>query len=330
VPVRVPVRVPVPVPNSTPWPPRPRGIRCGPPNVERETKTGRNTPSATEAFAPGGFLSFGLRALRISVVRHTGLPGPPSMGRISELWVPESLAAGARPSRPLRAFPALDASATARPPPTTEPPVRPRPWFRSTSEAGGTPARRQLAEAPPSMVAATFRFPLPARRGRLRHPPARVAPGGNRASRSAPQAHDVPDAFMDRRLPRPLPRLGGCSRTEPRPAPTVRAWWGRPAARASRNAAARRRFAGGPPDAGLRLASPRPRRPWPYARGRHGCLPPRVDAPLPAETGLGTSPRPGPGNLLPRALGLDRGPNGRSPSRERSSRSARARSRGIR
>jgi hypothetical protein len=47
---------------------------------------------------------------------------PGSWGRISELWVPEPLAAGARPSRPLRAFPARDASATARPPPTTEPP----------------------------------------------------------------------------------------------------------------------------------------------------------------------------------------------------------------
>jgi hypothetical protein len=73
----------------------------------------------------------------------TRVPG----GRISEWWVPGALAAGARPSRPLRACPACDASATATPPPTTEPLVPPRPWFRSTSEAGGTPARRQLAEA---------------------------------------------------------------------------------------------------------------------------------------------------------------------------------------
>jgi hypothetical protein len=52
-----------------------------------------------------------------------GRRSPSRGGRISELRVPEPLAAGARPSRPLRAFPARDASATARPPPTMHPEV---------------------------------------------------------------------------------------------------------------------------------------------------------------------------------------------------------------
>jgi hypothetical protein len=42
--------------------------------------------------------------------------GTARAGRISELCVPESLAVGARASRPLRAFPARDASGTTRPP----------------------------------------------------------------------------------------------------------------------------------------------------------------------------------------------------------------------
>jgi prepilin-type N-terminal cleavage/methylation domain-containing protein len=73
----------------------------------------------------------------------------PGAGRFSESSVPEPLATGARSSRPRRAFPAPDTSATATPPPPTEPPLPPRPGSRSTPEAGGTPARRQHAAAPP-------------------------------------------------------------------------------------------------------------------------------------------------------------------------------------